>query len=353
MNFRYGRNHPSDFVTALTSKWAPCPSPGDPCLHPAPWRRFLPTSPSARELCSAAGAPLDTQLAAASELSGCAWPGAPAPRPGAHLRPPLPRMCASPPTRGAQAGRRLGRRAQKPTSAHGHQDREQKTVQRVHQKMTYSSKVSAKHTSLRRELQLEDQMQDKEARAEAERLRAFQDNTAWKLSMTKGAPAIGPCLPCVGSAYKLLGEAGLRCSGDEGWGGLSVGPSPLNHSGQPWRLVPRSPPVATPLLCTGAGLGGKGEGSLCGHVPGWLGLCLCSMGTSECPWHCTGLRTPRWQQVRTGEPIAWLPSGFTGPLVPDGDPREAVTSLGGWWQQSLRAMGKGGVLSSWMFRSAL
>lgn len=88
--------------------------------------------------------------------------------------------------------------------------------------MTYSSKVSAKHTSLRRELQLEDQMQDKEARAEAERLRAFQDNTAWKLSMTKGAPAIGPCLPCVGSAYKLLGEAGLRCSGDEGWGGLSV-----------------------------------------------------------------------------------------------------------------------------------
>ncbi|XP_038282646.1 cilia- and flagella-associated protein 100 isoform X2 [Canis lupus familiaris] len=64
-------------------------------------------------------------------------------------------------------------------------DREQKTVQRVHQKMTYSSKVSAKHTSLRRELQLEDQMQDKEARAEAERLRAFQDNTAWKLSMTK------------------------------------------------------------------------------------------------------------------------------------------------------------------------
>ncbi|XP_072576232.1 cilia- and flagella-associated protein 100 isoform X3 [Vulpes vulpes] len=64
-------------------------------------------------------------------------------------------------------------------------DREQKSVQRVHQKMTYSSKVSAKHTSLRRELQLEDKMQEQEARAEAERLRAFQDNAAWKLSMTK------------------------------------------------------------------------------------------------------------------------------------------------------------------------
>lgn len=54
--------------------------------------------------------------------------------------------------------------------------------------MTYSSKVSAKHTSLRRELQLEDEMEDQETRAEAERLRAFHDHTAWKLCMTKGAP---------------------------------------------------------------------------------------------------------------------------------------------------------------------
>ncbi|XP_006742249.1 cilia- and flagella-associated protein 100 [Leptonychotes weddellii] len=64
-------------------------------------------------------------------------------------------------------------------------EREQKTTLQVHQKMTYSSKVSAKHTSLRRELQLEDEMQDQEMRAEAERLRAFHDNTAWKLHMTK------------------------------------------------------------------------------------------------------------------------------------------------------------------------
>nr|XP_035933724.1 cilia- and flagella-associated protein 100 isoform X4 [Halichoerus grypus] len=64
-------------------------------------------------------------------------------------------------------------------------EREQKTTLQVHQKMTYSSKVSAKHTSLRRELQLEDEMQDQEMRAEAERLRAFHNNTAWKLHMTK------------------------------------------------------------------------------------------------------------------------------------------------------------------------
>nr|XP_019574960.1 PREDICTED: cilia- and flagella-associated protein 100 isoform X3 [Rhinolophus sinicus] len=64
-------------------------------------------------------------------------------------------------------------------------EREQKKTLRVHEKMTYSSKVSAKHTSLRRELQLEDEMEDQEARAEAEQLQAFQDNTAWKLSMTK------------------------------------------------------------------------------------------------------------------------------------------------------------------------
>ncbi|XP_040484053.1 cilia- and flagella-associated protein 100 [Ursus maritimus] len=64
-------------------------------------------------------------------------------------------------------------------------EREQKTTLQVHQKMTYSSKVSAKHTSLRRELQLEDEMLDQEVHAEAERLRAFRDHTAWKLCMTK------------------------------------------------------------------------------------------------------------------------------------------------------------------------
>ncbi|XP_034513151.1 cilia- and flagella-associated protein 100 [Ailuropoda melanoleuca] len=64
-------------------------------------------------------------------------------------------------------------------------EREQKTTPQVHQKMTYSSKVSAEHTSLRRELRLEDEMLDQEVRAEAERLRAFRDHTAWKLCMTK------------------------------------------------------------------------------------------------------------------------------------------------------------------------
>uniref|UniRef100_A0ABI7XBZ7 DUF4200 domain-containing protein n=1 Tax=Felis catus TaxID=9685 RepID=A0ABI7XBZ7_FELCA len=64
-------------------------------------------------------------------------------------------------------------------------EREQKKTLRMHQKMTYASKVLAKHTRLRRELQLEDEMQDQEVRAEAERLRAFHDDTAWKLSMTK------------------------------------------------------------------------------------------------------------------------------------------------------------------------
>ncbi|XP_044108800.1 cilia- and flagella-associated protein 100 [Neovison vison] len=64
-------------------------------------------------------------------------------------------------------------------------EREQTTTLQVHEKMTYSSKVSAKHTSLRRELQLEDEMEDQETRAEAERLRAFHDHTAWKLCMTK------------------------------------------------------------------------------------------------------------------------------------------------------------------------
>ncbi|KAK2501098.1 hypothetical protein MC885_020090, partial [Smutsia gigantea] len=57
--------------------------------------------------------------------------------------------------------------------------------------MTYPFKVSARHGSLRRELQLEDESEDKKVRAEAEQLRAYQDRTAWKLSMTreiKGEP---------------------------------------------------------------------------------------------------------------------------------------------------------------------
>lgn len=62
----------------------------------------------------------------------------------------------------------------------------------MHEKMTYSSKVSAKHTSLRRELQLEEETEDQEACAEAEQLRAFHENTAWKLSMTKGATPPSP-----------------------------------------------------------------------------------------------------------------------------------------------------------------
>lgn len=53
--------------------------------------------------------------------------------------------------------------------------------------MTCAFKVSARHSSLRRELQLEDESEDQEVRAEAERLRAVQDHTAWKLSVTRGA----------------------------------------------------------------------------------------------------------------------------------------------------------------------
>lgn len=96
--------------------------------------------------------------------------------------------------------------------------------------MTYSSKVSAKHTSLRRELQLEDEMQDQEMRAEAERLRAFHDNTAWKLHMTKGAPFSGvrSCPSCMGSTFKMLGESGLRCNGEEG-GVFSVSDPASGH----------------------------------------------------------------------------------------------------------------------------
>ncbi|KAM6216172.1 cilia- and flagella-associated protein 100 [Rhynchocyon petersi] len=64
-------------------------------------------------------------------------------------------------------------------------EREQKKSMRVHEKMTYSSKVSTKHTSLRRELQLEDAAEERELYAKAEQLRAFRDDTAWKLAITK------------------------------------------------------------------------------------------------------------------------------------------------------------------------
>ncbi|XP_059967501.1 cilia- and flagella-associated protein 100 [Mesoplodon densirostris] len=63
-------------------------------------------------------------------------------------------------------------------------DREQKKKLRVHEKMTYSSNVAAKLGSLRRELQLEDEVADQGARAE--QLRIFHEQTAWKLSMTRG-----------------------------------------------------------------------------------------------------------------------------------------------------------------------
>uniref|UniRef100_A0A8C6E731 DUF4200 domain-containing protein n=1 Tax=Moschus moschiferus TaxID=68415 RepID=A0A8C6E731_MOSMO len=59
-------------------------------------------------------------------------------------------------------------------------DREQKKKLRVHEKMTYSSKVSAKNTSLRRELQLEDETEE-----QAEQLRSFHEQVAWKLAMTR------------------------------------------------------------------------------------------------------------------------------------------------------------------------
>ncbi|KAI5941292.1 Cilia- and flagella-associated protein 100 [Manis javanica] len=64
-------------------------------------------------------------------------------------------------------------------------EREQNKLLRVHEKMTCAFKVSARHSSLRRELQLEDESEDQEVRAEAERLRAVQDHTAWKLSVTR------------------------------------------------------------------------------------------------------------------------------------------------------------------------
>ena len=94
----------------------------------------------------------------------------------------------------------------------------------MHEKMTYSSKVSAKHTSLRRELQLEDEMEDQEERAE--QLRSFQEQVAWKLAMTRGAPrprsVPRPAVPGPGPQARLcpscravllagLSHAGLWC----------------------------------------------------------------------------------------------------------------------------------------------
>lgn len=78
-----------------------------------------------------------------------------------------------------------------PVALHGPpQDREQKKKQRVHEKMTYSSNVAARQASLRRELQLEDEVAEQGARAE--QLRIFHEQTAWKLSMTRGVPLPPP-----------------------------------------------------------------------------------------------------------------------------------------------------------------
>ncbi|XP_036085635.1 cilia- and flagella-associated protein 100 isoform X2 [Rousettus aegyptiacus] len=111
-------------------------------------------------------------------------------------------------------------------------EREQKKTLRVHEKMTYSSKVSAKHTSLRRELQLEEETEDQEACAEAEQLRAFHENTAWKLSMTKEKKResdninkyisqkrqmfliqVGPAAPVQGTRVGCPSEKHDSCSG--------------------------------------------------------------------------------------------------------------------------------------------
>lgn len=86
------------------------------------------------------------------------------------------------------AGRRGGR--PRPTPARP-QERIQKLSQRVQEKKTVSSVGMTKHTSLQRQLQLQD---NEEVRAEAEKQRTFQQNTLWKLLMTKGTRATpGPC----------------------------------------------------------------------------------------------------------------------------------------------------------------
>uniref|UniRef100_A0A8C9QAX9 DUF4200 domain-containing protein n=1 Tax=Spermophilus dauricus TaxID=99837 RepID=A0A8C9QAX9_SPEDA len=64
-------------------------------------------------------------------------------------------------------------------------EREQKKAMQVHQKTTVSSKVSTKQSHLRRELQLEEEAEDRELRAEEKQMQAFQQETAWKLAMTR------------------------------------------------------------------------------------------------------------------------------------------------------------------------
>uniref|UniRef100_A0A8D2HBP9 Cilia and flagella associated protein 100 n=1 Tax=Urocitellus parryii TaxID=9999 RepID=A0A8D2HBP9_UROPR len=64
-------------------------------------------------------------------------------------------------------------------------EREQRKAMQVHQKTTVSSKVSTKQSHLRRELQLEEEAEDRELQAEEEQMQAFQQETAWKLAMTR------------------------------------------------------------------------------------------------------------------------------------------------------------------------
>uniref|UniRef100_A0A8C6ETC7 DUF4200 domain-containing protein n=1 Tax=Marmota marmota marmota TaxID=9994 RepID=A0A8C6ETC7_MARMA len=64
-------------------------------------------------------------------------------------------------------------------------EREQRKAMQVHQKTTVSSKVSTKQSHLRRELQLEEEAEDRELQAEEEQMRAFQQEAAWKLAMTR------------------------------------------------------------------------------------------------------------------------------------------------------------------------
>ncbi|XP_055985276.1 cilia- and flagella-associated protein 100 [Sorex fumeus] len=64
-------------------------------------------------------------------------------------------------------------------------ERIQKRSQSVQEKKTLSSKTLPKHSDLKRELQQQDRQDHEEMRAEAERQRTFQQNTLWKLLMTK------------------------------------------------------------------------------------------------------------------------------------------------------------------------
>ncbi|KAG3295176.1 hypothetical protein H1C71_042245 [Ictidomys tridecemlineatus] len=76
-------------------------------------------------------------------------------------------------------------RASEPARAGGGEEREQRKAMQLHQKTTVSSKVSTKHSHLRRELQLEEEAEDRELQAEEEQMQAFQQETAWKLAMTR------------------------------------------------------------------------------------------------------------------------------------------------------------------------